>query len=160
MTFREAVETASHPVSEAYRPGKQALKGEHRKLVDCAEPKRLTGSIDLDSTLMRETGHASAPRWDYGLGYKPARGQEQAIWIEVHSATTQEVSRVLAKLEWLRTWLNSEGEQLRKLTERADSKIRFVWVASAGVKIRKGSRQAKQLSQSPIREVKKHLSLQ
>ena len=158
MNFKTAVEAAPHPVSGAYHPGKQALENRHRNLVDCDEPTRLTGSIDLDSTLKQEPGYASAHRWDYGLGYRPKRGPEQAVWVEVHSAKTDEVGRVLAKLKWLRTWLNSEGRQLGKLTRRADDRIRFVWIASNGVHISKNSPQAKTLSKSAIR-VTKRLSL-
>ena len=158
MTFKKAVEAAPHPVSRAYHLGKQALENRHRNLVDCNEPMRLTGSINLDSTLMRERRHANAPRWDYGLGYKPAGGPEQAIWVEVHSAKTDEVSRVLAKLKWLRSWLNSEGGQLQKLTERANRENQYVWIASNGVHISKNSPQARRLSQSAIR-VTRQLSL-
>ena len=67
MTFKEAVEAAPRPVNRAYHPGKQALKG-HRKHVVCADSRRLTGSIDLDSALAQEPGYADKPRWDYGLG--------------------------------------------------------------------------------------------
>ena len=153
MTFKEAVRAAPRPVDGAYRPGKQALETGHRQRVTCEEPGRLTGSINLDSALMREAAHARAPRWDYGLGYKPARGSERAIWIEVHPATTKEVSRVLKKLQWLRDWLNSEAVQLRRLTDRADARIRFVWIASAGVKIPRNSPQARQLNKRGIQQV-------
>ena len=70
MTFKEAVEAAPHPVREKYRSGKQALIG-YRNRVNCADSRRLTGSIDLDSALKREQPHAA--RWDYGLGYRPPR---------------------------------------------------------------------------------------
>ena len=33
MTFEEAVRAAPDPVNQAYQPGKQALKGEHRDKV-------------------------------------------------------------------------------------------------------------------------------
>ena len=57
---------------------------------------------------------ANQTRWDYGLGYQPANGREQAVWVEVHSATTKEVSAVLRKLGWLRDWLEEHAEQLNK----------------------------------------------
>ena len=153
MTFEEAVWAAPRPVSGAYCPGTQALEKGHRNCVTCDDPGRLTGSIDLDSALKREPGHAGAPRWDYGLGYKPPKGSEQAVWIEVHPATTKEVSKVLRKLRWLRDWLNGEAEQLSRLTDRADARIRFVWIASAGVKIPRNSPQARQLNSRGIQQV-------
>ena len=159
MTFEDAVQAAPRPVSGAYRRGKQGLERRHRNGVTCGDPGRLTGSVNLDLALAREAGYANQPRWDYGLGYQPPRGLEQAVWIEVHKATTQEVSTVLKKLQWLRDWLNAEAEQLRRLTDRADENIRFVWIASAGISIPPNSRQARQLSQSGIRKVRSQLSL-
>ena len=159
MTFKRAVRAAPAPVNGAYCPGKEALEKGHRNRVDCNEPGRLTGSIDLDSALRREAGHARAPRWDYGLGYKPARGSEQAVWIEVHPATTKEVSAVLRKLQWLRDWLNADGERLKRLTDRADPKIRFVWIASTQVSIPGNSPQARQLNKRGIQQVLPRLSL-
>ncbi len=159
MSFKDAVRDAPSPVDEAYRIGKQALKKEHRKLVSCAETRRITGSIDLDSALAKVQNFANQPRWDYGLGYQPAEGREQAIWVEVHSATTKEVSAVLRKLQWLRDWLEEHAEQLNQITRLAGSDIRFVWVASNGVKISLNSRQARQLSKSGIPPVKRYLNL-
>ena len=158
MTFEDAVQAAPHPVNEAYRPGKQALENRHRNRVSCRDSRRLTGSIDLDAALAQQPGYASEPRWDYGLGYIPSRGPEQAVWVEVHSATTKEVSPVLKKLCRLQDWLNTEAEQLRQLTILADSGIRFVWIASSGDKINRNSRQYRQLSQSGI-QLLSHLKL-
>ncbi len=159
MTFREAVEDAPPPVNGAYRRGKQALENRHRRHVTCEDPQRLTGSIDLDSALAREPGHANKPRWDYGLGYRPVNGPEQAVWVEVHSATTKEVSAVLRKLQWLRDWLNGNAEELRRMTDAAGEDVRFVWIESSGVHIPRNSPQARKLILSRIRKVRRHLSL-
>lgn len=159
MTFKEAVEKAPFPVNRAYRAGKQALAKKYRGRVTCADPRRLTGSIDLDSALQKTLAHAAKPRWDYGLGYKPTNGKEQAIWVEVHSATTKEVSAVLRKLQWLRDWLTSEAPELRQLTDFASSNCRFVWIASSSVRISRNTPQARRLSQSGLRSVQSHLSL-
>lgn len=159
MTFRKAVEAAPQPVNRAYRPGKQALESRHRGKVSCADSRRLTGSIFLDSALAQEPGYTNKPRWDYGLGYKPENGRECAVWVEVHSATTSEVSAVLKKLRWLRDWLNTEAEQLMRMTNFSKGDVRFVWIASSSIKIPKNSRQARQLSQSGISSVQKHLQL-
>ena len=159
MSFKDAVRDAPSPVNKAYHIGKQALKKEHRKLVDCAEPRRITGSIDLDSALAKEPGYASQPRWDYGLGYESVDGREQAIWVEVHSATTKEVSAVLRKLQWLRDWLEEHAGSLNRLTQSASSEVRFVWIASSGVKITPNSRQARLLNTRGFPKVKRHLKL-
>ena len=149
MTFKEAVEAAQPPVNGAYCPGKQAMENRHRLLVTCADSTRLTGSIDLDTALRQH--RPGDNRWDYGLGYKPANGSEQAVWVEVHSATTKEVSKVLKKLQWLKDWLNENAEQLRQLSERADRDIRYVWIASSGVHIPNHFPQARRLARSGLR---------
>ncbi len=159
MKFKEAVREATAPVNGAYFPGKMALENRHRKLVTCKDTRRITGSIDLDRALAKEPKYANEPRWDYGLGYQPAGGREQAIWIEVHSAETSEVSAVIRKFEWLRDWLDENADQLRKLTESADSDIRYIWIASNRLRILPHSRQAKQLSMSGIGGPKPNLKL-
>lgn len=148
MTFEKAVKAAPHPVNGAYRRGKQAFENKHRGLVTCDDPGRLTGSIDLDSSLKKELPNDT--RWDYGLGYKPSRGGEQAIWIEVHSATTGEVTKVLEKLQWLQDWLNGEAELLKRLTDRAGKDIRYVWIASGRIRIPSHMPQAKRLNQNGL----------
>ena len=160
MRFRDAVRTARPPVDRAFRAGKQALQRRHRDRVTCTESRRLTGSIALDDALEREPEHADQPRWDYGLGYRPASGPERVVWVEVHKATTHEVDAVLRKLRWLKAWLSSEGGQLQRMTDNAaDGDERFVWLASAGVKIRSGTPQMLRLNASGIGRVRRHLSL-
>lgn len=159
MNFKNAVREAPSPVDKAYCRGKQGLKKEHRKLVTCSETRRITGSIDLDSALAGESRFANDTRWDYGLGYVAIDRREQAIWVEVHSATTGEVSKVLRKLQWLRDWLAEHAEHLNQLTLLAKGDIRFVWVASGGsVRITANSKEARQLSTKGI-SVKKYLEL-
>ena len=158
MSFKKAVLAEPPPVNGAYRTGKQALENRHRGLVTCEDPRRLTGSIHLDSVLARQPGYADAARWDYGLGYRPAAEKREQV-IEVHSATTKEVAAVLRKLRWLQDWLNAGAGRLKRMTDRANSDIRFVWIASAGVNIPRNSRQARQLSQSAIQRPRRQLSL-
>ena len=108
---------------------------------------------------MRDS-YANATRWDYGLGYRPAaERREQAVWIEVHPATTKEVDKVLRKLRWLQDWLNAGAGRLKRMTDRADADIRFVWIAGDGVNIPKNSRQARRLSQSALQRPRKELRL-
>ena len=89
----------------------------------------------------------------------PVNGLEQAVWVEVHSATTKEVSAVLRKLRWLRDWLNGNAEGLKRMTYAGGKDVRLVWIASSGVKILRNSSQARRLSQSGIGRVRTQLSL-
>lgn len=159
MSFREAVHAAASPADTAWREGKQALAGAHRGRVDCATPRRLTGSLDLDSALAHEPRHASAPRWDYGIGYRPERGDERAIWVEVHPASTSNVKEVLAKLDWLQRWLSGEAPQLKAMTGAAGAPKPFVWIAADGVRIQRGSPQARRLSAAGLDMPRHRLSL-
>ncbi len=159
MSFEEAVREAPSPVGCACRSGLQALKRADRSRVTCAEPRRLTGSVSLDSALARETQHANAPRWDYGIGYKPRRGAERAIWVEVHPASTSSVGEVINKLNWLRMWLREDAPQLASLTVSNGTTRPFVWIATAGVHIPRNSRQARQLSTAGLEMPRRVLRL-
>ena len=151
--FRRAVEAAPAPVNGAWRPGLQALQPAHRGKVSCTDEDRLTGSIDLDSALRPVSRYANAPRWDYGIGYRPPSGSERAVWIEVHRAVTSEVSAVLRKRDNLRDWLTGEAEALRRMTDRGKATERYFWIAAGQVVIPSNSPQARRLSQSGVKLV-------
>ena len=157
MTFQDAVKAAPQPVNTAYEKGKRALDKGHRGLVTCADTRRITGSVNLDETLKGQPHHAQASRWDYGLGYQPPHGgAEEAIWIEVHPAHTNEVSSVLAKLKWLRQWLGG-ARDLDEMT--ACKPASFVWIATAGVHINANSPAYRRLRAQGLRRPKKGLHL-
>ncbi len=129
-SFVDAVKAAPPPVPSALQQGKQALSRGHRAQVQCNDEARWTGSIELDEALRAEPQHASASRWDYGLGYKNPEGLESALWVEVHPAETGEVSTVLKKLRWLKEYLRADCPELWSLTGGTPEQLRFVWVAS------------------------------
>jgi hypothetical protein len=144
-TFANAVAAAPQPVAAALRKGKQALSKAHRAQVLCKDEARWTGSIELDKALEKEPGHATANRWDYGLGYKDPDGLESALWVEVHSAETGEVSTVLKKLKWLKDYLPANCPELWSLTLKTREDLRFVWVASGRFAILPNSPQMRAL---------------
>ena len=147
---KRAVEAAPAPVNGAWRPHLQALPGSHRRKVSCADGNRLTGSIDLDAALRPVPGYANAPRWDYGIGYRPPSGAERAVWIEVHKAETGEVAPVLAKLQQLRDWPAHEGENLRRMTGRGNADKRYYWLATDKIRIPRNSPQRRRLNKSGL----------
>ena len=159
MSFKAAVRAAPAPVDDAWRRGVRALANAHRSRVECADPRRLTGSIALDAALAGEADHANKPRWDYGLGYRPRRGAERAVWVEVHPAATANVGEVIDKLHWLRTWLRDEARQLETLTVTDEHIRAFVWIATGGVHIPRNSPQARRLSSQGLRMPRKILRL-
>jgi len=151
MSFRNAVELAAAPIQGACRIGKGALARKHAQQIECDRPDGITGSIDLDSTLQTNPRYARLPRWDYGLGYRSDKGREVAVWVEVHTASTNEVGAVLSKLAWLKQFLRSECQELWELTgktrEHCDP---FVWIASGAVHINRNSPQARRMSAAAL----------
>lgn len=151
MSFKNAIESVAEPVKSAYKAGKQALPKKHAKQVVCTDEKRITGSIFLDDALVSVKKHSQASRWDYGIGYTSPSGSEYAIWVEVHTASTDEVSTVMNKKKWLKDFLTEEAPQLWKLSQRSKAGIPvFVWVASNGVHINRNSPQARMLATSGV----------
>ncbi|HJU40942.1 MAG TPA: hypothetical protein VJ724_15325 [Tahibacter sp.] len=158
-TFEEAVRAAPRAVGDALRNGKGALKADHARKVTCNDERRFTASLDLDAALQRTPEHAQANRWDYGIGLAGADGAHKAIWIEVHSAETSEVSVVLRKLAWLRTFLAQHCEQLWAMTSKAADDPAFFWVASGRVNIPKHMPQRRALAQAGLDMPKSQLHL-
>jgi hypothetical protein len=160
MTFKDAV-TAVPELKEAFQPGKQALKREHRALVACKAERRFQGSVDLDGTLASIPAHAKQPRWDYGIGYQAPDGKEMAVWLEVHPASTGEVECVLQKLKWLKAYLRNHASELWTLSQRADDSVpAFVWLATGGgVHITPNSPQIRRLSQAGLAMPRRKLDL-
>ena len=159
MSFKKAVLAEPPPVNGAYRTGKQALENRHRGLVTCEDPRRLTGSIHLDSVLARQPGYADAAPFGITVSAIGRRRKSGNKWSRSIRRRRRKVAAVLRKLRWLQDWLNAGAGHLKRMTDRTNSDIRFVWIASAGVNIPQNSRQARQLSQSAIQRPRRQLSL-
>ncbi len=150
------------PYASAVRPGLQSLRRSHRACVSASDTQRLTGSIDLDDTLRNHPKHASASRWDYGVGFlAPDQKTRCATWVEVHPATNRDVSFMAKKLAWLLAWLRHEAPTLLPLTESAQSTLDgtpYVWVATGTVSVAKGGRSLREYAAlggtMPVRKVR------
>jgi hypothetical protein len=142
VTFQQAVCRTPDLGAAAFQPGLQAL-GNHSRRIQCADARRLTGSVALDDRLA--STYPNDPRWDYGIGLREARG-ETAIRIEVHPASTGEVEAVLNKLRWLKDWLRIQAPKLHRLTAAQA----YYWLATGGVHIRPGSPQARRLQSAGL----------
>lgn len=109
----------------ALREGLRAL-GRHSRCVEVTAPRRPSHSVALDEALKAQ--FPEAPRWDYGIGL--TNGNASAIaWIEVHPATSSDVDKVLAKLQWLREWLKQSNDACGNVDGS------FHWLATGGVHI-------------------------
>lgn len=149
MTFKKAVEAAKPPVNEVYQPGMQAL-GAFSKKVRPKDAKSVTGSIDIDCALAKVRGHASANRWDYGLGYKRDKSKESAVWIEVHGAVIDEVGTLVRKVTWLKGYLKDSAPELWALTLASPEELRYVWLGTKDVHISKNSPDYRRARQAGI----------
>lgn len=94
----------------------------------------------MDSALAAVLPHA--PRWDYGVGYRPSGNREDVMhWVEVHPATDGEVQAVVDKLEWLKKWLGRNTDTLAAMESR------YVWVSSGSTRLSPASPGRKRLAQ-------------
>jgi hypothetical protein len=147
MTFKKAVEAADPPLNASYQLGLQAL-GPYSRKVTCGNV--VTGSVDIDSALARIPQHASANRWDYGIGYKPSKGKESAVWIEVHGANIDEVGTVARKAKWLKDYLRQHAPELWQLTLKSPENLRYVWLGTKSVHLKMNTPAFRQAAQQGI----------
>ena len=124
MRFRAAAK-ATPEIAPYYRTGVRALPKAHCTLIRISNSRRLDGSINIDQALRH--AKPNDPRWDYAVGIKPSTDDGRAVWIEVHPASSSHVDPVLAKLAWLRDWLEDEAPALNQV------KARYVWLATGTV---------------------------
>lgn len=152
MTFRACV-NAIPALADAYQPGIRALRKDDRSRIVCANTDRLTGSVDVDAALAGD--FPNAPRWDYVIGHKNGK-TEEAIWVEVHSASSGHVRHVIRKAQWLRQWLSVNARSLLDMTRESDG---FVWLSTGAVSIQRGSPQARALAMAKVSFPRKQLKL-
>ena len=143
MKFEEAVRSCA-ALADAFQAGLQALKQSDKTHVNCAKPRRLAGSVDVDSTLSRDLPNAN--RWDYAIGISHSNNRDSVVWMEIHPASsTGEIKIVLAKLSWLKSWLTENAPELMALPGE------YVWVATGAVAFPASSPQRRQLAAAGIR---------
>ena len=139
LTFKEAVEATSD-VATGYREGIEAF-GEYKSKVKVPEPDKIDGSLDIDATTVNI--YPDDNRWDYVLCY-----DSEVFYIEVHSAITSEVSRMIKKLQWLKKWLATKAPEINRLTTK--TKQPYYWVQSSKCDIPKHMPQYKTVVQNKI----------
>lgn len=140
--FKEAVE-ATPEVKSCYQPGLQAL-GPHSNKIDLHDNRECNGSLEIDECV--RTTYPNSNRWDYVFAYKSI-----AYFVEVHSAESNEVSVVLAKLQWLKDWLNEKAPKIGRLK----AKQPYYWIQSGRFSIPKTSRQYRLAAKNGIMPISK-----
>jgi len=107
---------------------------------------RVAGSVDVDTALRSDL--PNAPRWDYGIGYRPSANASDAVhWVEIHAATDGDIKAVEKKLEWLQSWVGINAPLLAGMDSR------FVWVSSGRTRFTPTALGLKRLAKRGYRHV-------
>jgi hypothetical protein len=144
MSFKASVE-ATPNLEDKWRPGLGALRAQDKPHVrpEDTSAARLRGSVDVDSALLAKDPKGN--RWDFAIGYQHSnRDNEFIYWVETHTGSDGQISVMLKKLEWLKTWLKNDGKKLAGF-ERA-----FVWTPSGATSFTKGAAQVRLLAQKGL----------
>ncbi len=145
--FRKEIDKIPE-IRGCFMAGLQALERDHSKKVRDYKNDKLEGSLDLDQCV--KSIYPNSNRWDYIIGYN-----SKALFVEVHSAQTGEVTTMIKKLNWLKDWLNTKAPGLKKIK---DKQTPFIWLSSSKVDIPRYSSEYKRLAAAGIIP-KSHLSL-
>ncbi len=97
----KAAVDATPDVRGKYCVGLKALRPGDRAKISVGNTGKIGGSIDIDTST--KNIYPDSHRWDYAIEYK-----EEIYFIEIHPASTAEVSTMIGKLDWLKSWLNGE----------------------------------------------------
>ncbi|MBL9104773.1 MAG: hypothetical protein JNL82_27765 [Myxococcales bacterium] len=101
--------------------GLQALKREHRAMVDAAIRGEFADSLELDEAMLK--GNEQANRWDYLLGHESTG---HIVGLEPHSAKNDEITTVIGKRR-------AALDQLRGHLKPSARVTHWFWVASGKV---------------------------
>jgi hypothetical protein len=151
MTFKKAVNQTPH-LAGMLKPGLQALRPCDKDHIDVEEPRLLSGSVDIDTALLRVEPNAN--RWDFAIAYRHKNCHQEFIyWVETHTGSDNQISLVLKKYSWLRNWLKHDGITLNSFNRE------FVWVPSGATSFTAGATQVKQLAVQGLRYSGSHFRI-
>jgi len=140
--FKAAVE-ATRSIKNCYQPGLRGF-GANSAKINLTNTSLCNGSIDIDACVRED--YPNSNRWDYCFGYN-----NEAYFVEVHSANTGEVSTMLNKLQWLKDWLNSDAPALNSIK----AKVPFYWIQSGKYNILPNSPQSRRIAVAGIKPIAK-----
>lgn len=140
--FKEAIESTEY-ICSSYCEGLKAL-GSNASKICVSHPKLITGSIDIDASSAKMCPHDN--RWDYAIGYS-----NKVFYVEIHPAYTAEVTKMIAKLQWLKKWLKQMAPKLEQIEKGIPP---YSWIQSGKGGILPGSRQAKMAAAYGLKPMK------
>jgi hypothetical protein len=142
-SFKLAVESTPD-IANCYQTGLKGL-GVHSHKIELSENDLCSGSVDIDTCTKAK--YPQSNRWDYALCYK-----KEVFFVEVHGAKTDEVNKMLKKLQWLKDWLNKEAPEINKLKAKQSP---FIWIQSKGCRILTSSVQYRKAIDAGIKPMPK-----
>lgn len=125
--------------------GLGALNSAAKTKISVPDTTKLTGSLDIDKATKDK--YPEDNRWDYAVEY-----DNETFFIEVHPGSTGEVTKVIAKLNWLKNWLKEKAPEIRIL-KPADKRA-FYWLYTNNFSILPNSKYALMLSSNGIKPTK------
>ena len=143
--FKKAVEDTPE-VQNCYCKGKTAIINREQNKVELDDPGKCGGSLFIDKCLVDQGLYPNDNRWDYAIDYKG-----EVFFVEVHTASTDEVRTVLNKLVWLKDWLTQKAPDINALR----AKTPFYWIQSNGYHILKNSSKEREVIQKGIKPIPK-----
>ncbi|MBP3227718.1 MAG: hypothetical protein J6M53_02915 [Bacteroidaceae bacterium] len=132
-------------VKGQFKAGLGAIKGNEKQKFVVPDTRKITGSLDIDSSTKNK--YPQDNRWDYAVEYN-----QETFFIEIHPGSTNEISTVLAKLNWLKIWLRKKAPAINALKPK--DKQPYHWVYTNKFAILPNSKYARQLAQAHLRPVK------
>jgi len=143
-SLQKAIEKTACVASQ-YKNGLNAIRRNERHKFIVPDTRKIGGSLDIDSSV--RTMYPEDNRWDYAIEY-----DNEVFFIEIHPAITSEVATVLAKLEWLKKWLNEHAPAIKAL--KPTQKQAYYWVYTNKYAIAPTSNYLKQLATKKIVPIK------
>lgn len=129
--------------------GKEAVEGSYRAQIQVNKGGAFSGSVDVDGHF--RAAEPQSHRWDYGIGVQLPNGQELVCWVEPHPASsTGQVSKMLEKLAWLKSKLDTPAfKKLKDMTQASGhTGSPYFWLrtVSGECRISANSREARLLA--------------
>lgn len=145
MNFQQAVGKIP-ALKNSWCPGLQALRAEDKPHIEAEDPRRLTGSVDVDTAYQKLMPQSN--RWDFGIAFRHSdRDKEVVYWVELHTASDSQVKVVIKKAQWLLEWLKGDGKPL------AGFEKEIVWVSSGATTFTRSSPQKKLMAMAGLQHV-------
>jgi hypothetical protein len=145
MDFKKTV-SGTHLLKTAWQPGLQALRAEDKPHIDVEDPRRLTGSVDIDAAYLSEDPYGN--RWDFAIGYRHTNSTEEVIyWVELHTGSDSEIKAVIKKAHWLLAWFKGHGKKLAAFERE------ILWVSSGATRLSPSAPRKKQMAMAGLRQV-------